>query len=746
MRNLRKLWAFVLVLVLMASSAFPAAAQAAEKSTQEKAVVLGNLKIISGVNGEYYLDNQLRRSEAATFIVRMVGKGEHVNRNKSLYSSTPYSDVPSGEWYAPFIGYCYQNGLVLENSGQFRPLDFITEKEFLALVLMALDYRLGIDFTLDTAFDQARDAGLISLSEYIASVSSNPTVTRGRAVEIMYKALTTECRDKDKILLQKMIDEGVVTRLEAMAMGLIVDTVITDIVSVESLDFNKIRVIVNEPVASVGGVLIYSDASDDIKCSVDGIEDDVVIVKTDPLKEGKDYIIELHDVKDRQGNLTNRLMKQFKGFEVQEVTSSFFRISRIEPVNQRSIKVYFTHPLSLNSEVCLYYTITRDYNVIADGRQGRIKAGVLNSDDHGVLLTLDSDLLRDGEVYTLEVDGNMMSAYGARLNDGAGDSMKFVARENTDSKFDLLEIAAVDKNTLLLSFSREINPFLARQVFNFYLTDSNERPIKINRTTVDVSGRALYISLDGDLDKNKNYFLTINNLNDITKQEYITEKVYTFKADYGTATKFKLNKAVALDSQTIELTFNKPLDAETAANADNYVITRYGSSSGVRPARAYFNPADRYRVKLYLSYADRLQKQSDYTVRIEAGTVRDYLGNGIEATREQFAGTDRSREAVKIEEAVPISTDAVKLTLSQEIIFSAGNLMPSNYTLEYSQNFISIKKVPYSVIYADARTIILKFDSLDFNTAYTLKVAELTDYSGNLVKGLEKEFRLEADK
>lgn len=258
MRIVKRFPVFVLVLAIILASVIPSVAETAERTTQEKAVVLSNLKIISGVNGEFYLDNPLRRNEAVTFIVRLIGMGDHVNQNKSQYSDTPYSDVPSSEWYAPFIGYCYQNGFITESSTTFRPLDYITEKEFLSLVLMALEYEEGEDFTLDTAFDKAREIGLLTLSEYINRASANQAATRGSAVELMYKALTTECRDNDRILLQKMIEAGVVTRLEAMAMGLIVDSVFTDIVSVEGLDLNRIQVTMNEAVSSVGSVLIYS--------------------------------------------------------------------------------------------------------------------------------------------------------------------------------------------------------------------------------------------------------------------------------------------------------------------------------------------------------------------------------------------------------------------------------------------------------------------------------------------------------
>ena len=746
MRTFKKLPLFILVLTVLLASVVPAAAETTEKTTQEKAVVLGTLGIISGVNGEYYLENPLRRNEAATFIVRLIGKGNHVNQNKSLYSNTPYSDVPSSEWYAPFIGYCYQNGIIQQASGQLKPLEFISAQEFIGYVLTALDYVPGIDFSADTVYDLAREIGLISIAEYIELASTNPQVTRGSAVEIMYKALTMDCKGKDKILLQKMIDEGVVTRLQAMALGLVVDTLFTEITSVESLDLNKEQVTLNEPVSSVRNVLIYSDTKTDITCSIDYIQDNIVVVRTDPLEEGKDYIIELHDVKDRQGNVTSKLMKMFKGFEVSEVTSDFFRISKIEAVNPRSLKVYFTHPLSMNAEVSLYYLLIQENTVIADGKLGRIRAGVLNSDNTGVLLSLDSDLLKEGEVYTLSIDGNLMSAYGVRLNDGEGDSMRFVARDGMKTKFDMFEVAAVDASTLILNFNKEINPFLARQVFNFYLTDEKENPIPISSTVLDRNGHSLFLKLGKEMVKNNTYLLTINNMNDITRQEYITEKTYSFKADYGSQTKFQLSSASALDNQTIELGFNRPVDPATSTDPANYIITRYGSSGGIRPVKVHYNTDNPYRVKLYLPYSDRLQKQYDYTVRVDS-RVKDYLGNSIETISKQFSGTDKNRPAIEIVEAVAISTDAVKLTLSQEIGFSADNLLPSNFVLEYStNNYISVRKAPVSVIYAGPTTLVLKFDLLEYDTRYTLKVSQLTDYSGNTAKGIEKEFSLKEAK
>lgn len=88
MKILKKLSAFALILAILTLSSLPAAAQASD-DRQKMADALGSLGIISGTNGEYYLDNQLRRSEAAVFIVRITGMNEHVNKNKTCTAALP---------------------------------------------------------------------------------------------------------------------------------------------------------------------------------------------------------------------------------------------------------------------------------------------------------------------------------------------------------------------------------------------------------------------------------------------------------------------------------------------------------------------------------------------------------------------------------------------------------------------------------------------------------------------------------
>lgn len=735
-----------LVISMLLAMMSPSVALPADKTTQEKAQLLNTLKIISGTNGEFNLSNQVRRSEAAAFIVNLLGKGAHVAANKAQYSLTTYTDVPSTQWYAPFIGFCSQNGYVINSSTEFKPLDFITEKEFLKLVMMAMEYRENTDFTSDTIYDKARELGLITLNEYInfstEGVSKIPT--RGNVVDVLYAALSLNTRTGYK-MAQKLIDEKVVTRVEAMAYGLINDTKATAIVSVENTDLENVEVRMNENLVSIGDVRIYSKANPTsyLACQVSAVSGDLVQIKSSALDTGVTYIIELTNIKDTEGNLTQKLFAEFKGFEPKEIKSNFFRISKIEPINTRSIMVYFTHPVTINSEVCLYYSIYSDNTIVADGKKGQIKGGVLNSNKTAVLLSLDSGILNEGRLYTLKIDGGMPSAYGVSLNNGLGDSMKFVASQNIDAKFQLMQCSPLDKRTLHLVFNKEINPFLAQQIYNFYITDKNNSPIKINSTVLDINGCGIFINLGQDMVKGEKYYLTINNLNDITKQEYISEEIFPYNADFGTTSGFDFDGIHIVDSQTIELFFNRPLNVSTAEVLNNYSIIRSGTYIVVHPERVLYDPkTDQYKVTLFLSANNRLSSQYMYDL---SASVKDYLGYSAASAKITFNGIDTPSYDTGIEEVVPVSTDTIKLTFTKQIAFASPNLLPSNYILEYDYNRNNIKKVPICVIYIDSRTLALKFDCLEDDTAYKLKVVELLDVTGSIVRGKEKVFIFEAE-
>lgn len=738
MRTVKKCFGLILVFAILLTMLLPAAASTADKTTQEKAQILNSLQIISGTNGQFNLNNQVTRAEAATFIVKLLGKGSEVNTNAARYKIMPYTDVPSNQWFAPFIGFCYSSGFLSKSETTFRPLELVTEKEFLRLIMVALGYREDIDFTFEKIYDAALEKKLITLNDYIYHYNANIIPTRGNAVDLIFTALRTDCREGGK-LSQKLVDAGLTTRAQLLSWGLLTDSTVTAVDKIRITDLDAMEVKFNEAISLVGGVKLYAKNNESqlLPASVLSISEDTLILKISPVEIGKEYVLELSNVTDKEGNTTEKLMKAFSGSSPEDVVSDFFRIKSVEAVNGSSLKVYFTHPVTINSEVCLYYTVLKDNAIVADGMQGELKAGILNSDKTGILLTLNKGTLIEGEVYTLKINGTMMSAYGVKLNDGAGDTMKFVARNAATYSFALDSVRAYDKRTLLLNFNKEVNPFLAQQIYNFYVTDANNSPIKINSTAMDSNGCSVYINLVQDLVKGYRYNFIINNINDITKQEYITEKSYTFTADFGTTEKFALTGMRTLDNQTLELYFNKPLSPETAMRTENVVIMRSGMI--IRPEKLLYSADSPTTLKVFLSKSNRLSSQS---YEIQVSGMKDLLGNFVDTAKYSFTANGSDKASIAFQTITPISTDAVKVTFNSEIAFDLVNLMPSNYTLEYTYNRNSIKKAPVSVLYIDPKTVILRFDALDYNTTYKLRAVNVLDYTGTTVKGLEREFQL----
>ncbi len=715
---------------------------------QEKVKLLDDLRIFTGSNGDYRLNDQLSRSEAAALAVRIMGMELHVLLNSSTYRNTDYPDVDSAHWYAPYVGFCTREGILSgDASGNYKPNDFTTEKSFLKIMLSILGYEMNLDYTWNNIFRKAFEVGLVTDLSYIVKEEDNTGFKRVDAVNIIYNALTIKEKSADKELFYKLIDSGVLTREEAIEFGLIEeetviveDEILTDIEELLISDETSIYILFNEDIKSISRIKIYEALNEDkeLGFSIEDMKEGYILLKTDKQTPGLEYTIEIINIEDTDGNIQEVLYTAFISTAKKTVDSYFFRIQKIEPVNEKSVKLFFTHPVNVNSENAIYYSITESKYVFASGERDQLLARTVNSEDHCVLLSLKSGTFKEGEQYTVEMNGNMTSAYGVRLNDGSGDEMAFKAIAGQADSFKVEEVIPYERQTILLSFNKEVNPFLAQQIYNFYVTDKNFQPIAIEKVTIESqgtrSGEVLFINIRESLKKDEKYYITINNLNDITRQEYITERTYSFIADYGTTGRLDLVDISPIDIQTIDVYFSNMLDQTTASNKDYYYVNLKNSTTKVYPQAVLYDKAIHpYKVTLFFNGDDLIEKK-EYELKVNF-EIKDYLGNKAGITlKESFKASTKEKAGPSIEEAAPISTDAVKLVFDKELSFCQTNLSPDNYTLEYNFQGMSIKKVPISVLYVNARTLVLRFDRLEYDVPYTLKFNALVDYSGSTYK------------
>jgi hypothetical protein len=108
----------------------------------------------------------------------------------------------------------------------------------------------------------------------------------------------------------------------------------------------------------------------------------------------------------------------------------------------------------------------------------------------------------------------------------------------------------------------------------------------------------------------------------------------------------------------------------------------------------------------------------------------DEMGDVLAADAEYtFRGT--SQEYIKpfIYEAKIVAKDAIYAKVNTELSYKAPNTLASNFFLEYKDGSTTKTITPNSVAYIDPTTLIIKSESINLNTQYTLKFTALEDYA-----------------
>ncbi len=719
-----------------------------ETSQKEIAETLYKLSVISGSNGNFNTDKQLQKCEALTFVVKILGKQPYVMENALYYSITGFPDVKPDAWYAPYVGYCVEQGIASGSTeGNFYPEDYISEKGFLLLVLRALGYSNQTDFSMDNIYSFAYNIGLLKDPAYAGRTQDNNKYLKGDAYEVIYNALSLKVKDNSTTVIQRMIDSGIVPRDAALEAGLIVDEVKTAIEEISVISSTRIIIKFNEVIYNIqdSDIQIYESMLHSpylAPLSIESQSGTEIIVRTPIQKPGVHYTVEISNVFDLYGNPSEVLSSYFLGYEAPTVASDYFKISKVEAVSKNTIKVFFTHPINKNCEMPSYYELLEDGNTIVKGNWDSLAVKRLASSDNGVMLYFrDNDFsFADSRTYTIKVSGYLTSLYGTRLNEGQGESADFIAVDGENQELSLVDITPQTGKTIDVEFNKEIDDFYARQILNYTVVGPSGEVIPVSKAvlqgTGEKAGKVIRLTLQGNLDKNKNYELKIKYIADGVNQSAITDGSYPFSGKHVDRLSLSIRSLSAIDNATLLVKLSRQPDVNSALDTSNYLITGISHSGySAVPVKVYYNPDEDPRaIKLYLPEGKFLVEEKSYRLRIYK-TIKDEFGDSpISDLEASVFGVSEDMVKPDISEAKIISDDTIKLTFTGEIAAEEPNLLPANYSLEYREAGKTISKVPVFVGYIDPVTLILKFDLLDTSVNYTLKFNALKNYSGTGIR------------
>lgn len=152
--------------------------------------VLNELGILRGTDKGLELDKGLTRAEGAVMYARLLGIEEMIqelSKNNNI-NKHPFSDVPN--WVEPYISYLYNEGLIKGvSSSKYGSDQQMTETQYATLVLRAMGYIEGSDFSWDNAYLKMREVGMYKEDAQASDVVLVGTFNRRQMAYMSYNAL-----------------------------------------------------------------------------------------------------------------------------------------------------------------------------------------------------------------------------------------------------------------------------------------------------------------------------------------------------------------------------------------------------------------------------------------------------------------------------------------------------------------------------------------------------------------------------
>lgn len=709
----------------------------------EIAARLNQLGMITGnAKGDYMLQSKLKRSEATQFLVNLIGKNKYVKDNKDTYANTKFKDVKKTDWFAPSVGYCEQSGIITVNdTATFRPGDYVSEKEFLGMTLKALGYTTD-DFSWSTVFQKAYEVGLVNDSSYQTKTSDNNDFKRGNVVRVMYTALGLKPKYEDVTLIQKMVNEDIISYEIASNAKVLKDDVASKILEIKSLNEQKIRVTFNEKIGSVdpASIQINDEKSGNILSIISVTQTDTeLIIKTEKQVAAKNYSIEIKKFPDAEGNTIPKISGQFSGFSVVEVVSDLFKISKVEQKDGDEVNVYFTHPVNDNAANPSYYEIYENDSLFVSASPSEISVKVL-PDNKGVTICLKSKKFNVDQEYSIKVLPELISAYG----------VNFVAQTELDTfiskdiqqatGFAIEQVLGLTRNTIQVDFTMDIDPNIGQQIYMYSVTDSNNKPIEVKAAKMVANpGKSVLLTINGSLDSSKTYNLMVNLMSDAAHQYTINTRSYSFTGTVAGGIEFQIYTVMPVDTSSINVSFSKPLSEKTLSDLSNFTIQDPKNPVyKVNPIKVIVSSDDSCTVRLFLPNDKKLQPDVIYTLKLSS-KVTDFTGYSLTGQSDYtFDSYNIFESSMSIEKAVKISPDTIKVVFGKEISIDTPNILTGNYSVDYYEIGVPVKKVPIAITYIDSKIIVLKFDNLPDGIDYTFNSKQIKDIGGEIYSDPQK--------
>jgi len=700
MRNLKRVFAVIITVAMLATMMVPALAEA---SHLEEARKLQKIGLIAGTSdADLNLEGSLNRIQGIAFAIRAAGKEDDAfaltdeEVAEILADVVDADDIPGWNGNGPkYVAYAVKTGMTIGVDAtilpkvKFAPMAPMSGAQFLTFLLKSMGYK---DATTNNAADIAnQDAKFLSAGQAVQYVTKDQLL-RDDCAAILYSAAMKGVNADGKRFIEALIESGDVDREKAIEAGFV-----APVTELKALDAKAPSL--KEIVVTFNAALNKDAAENKDNYAVEGKEINSVKLNSD----GKSVTIVLKEALSNQQEFKVTVKAGVGIKEDTQLSGTAFDVTIPEAVSvvqtgPDTFKVIFSEPIKAT---------TGTYKV-DDGRYFIAKIEAI--DDYSVSIKLYTTI-PTGE-HKVVISGVEDYVPYKSLSQ----TLYFTAVKD-EAAPEVVSVEKASPEEVILVFNEDIQ--LAVSVAEIkdepliYHTNSNNVP-----TNVSVEGAKLKLDFTENKLPSGIAYLTIkenvvkdgwNNKNAEIKNLPINVTVDREKP-YVKDIKAETDKKIVI-------TFNEGIESVK----ENYTFL---DASGEKLADEYSIEDEDFKVdndKVTIEFNKALPG-STYTVVIEG--VKDKAGNEIDKVSVPVTVTDTTRPEVTTTGVIYKDAKIVKISFS-EVMNSDDILNLGNYAV--GTTYLSDDKVTASV--TDGGKAVL----LNFKNAEKIKLDEILDTDGELV-------------
>lgn len=736
--NKKVMIVMLLVMVLSFGSVY------AETTEAQAAQDLNEIQVIKGDGNDLNLSGELTRAEGATFIVRLLGVEEEVIFNKIDYLALDFTDVYGTDWFSPYVGYCVEQGIIDGYSdGTFRAQDKLSEQAFVKMILGAMGYEHGVDFSWSETFSFAYSKGVLTDESYEDLVSKSAAYTRGEVVQLLHHVLSEEDADGSKLMVDTLIESNVLTKEEAIDYGFIKDAFIMEVSDFKQNNGTTFTVLLNEvptPLTFDNVTVVEKSSGEEIEVSR-VLEADIqrmYYIMVENQIPDREYILTLTGIEDLYGNVLEDYTYEFFGYRGSDYDSAYLRVARVELKSMNMLDITFTQPIDIDEIAPGNINIHKDGTAFIMGDDTNMALELDGSNPYVVHVELLNYNFTSEDTFELIVSKDVKSLYGVNMKDGENDSARFAGQAFEAESLALEDSILESENTLVLVFNKNINVTTAEQVFSYYITKSGEAITILDAEVVksgDNANKAVRLTMDEDLTANGTYGLLINQVYDTTRDEEIIEQQLSIVAKVLEKPSLTIESVKTTDNNRIEVVLESYLDEETATDVSLYSVE--DSETGLvsrRPSKVYYDKyASMPTVVLEFSSQSYFTDLESYEVIIDKD-MQLASGMSLKSNAKKTLVDDKDAyPAYLMKKAMYIGNNIVLIKAHTEFALDIPNVLNTNYELQYEEGEAAMTMEPIGVEYFSEHIILLRFEDIDREIDYSLKVMEIATGFGETI-------------